>query len=80
MGICPGVGLSDQIVALFLAFKKISILFIVTKSTYSPTTVQESSLFSTPSLAFIVSRFFLNLFILTGGYLLYNIVMAFAIH
>ena len=46
-------------VALFLVLKGISILFsIMAVPVYIPTTVQESSLFSTPSLAFIVCRFF----------------------
>ena len=58
-GICLGVGLLGHMVVLFLAFKGISIpSSIVVVSIYIPPTVQEHSLFSTPSLAFIVCRYF----------------------
>ena len=50
-------GLLGHMVVLFLVFKGISILSsIVAVSIYIPTTVQEHSLFSTPSPAFIVCR------------------------
>jgi len=57
--ICIGVGLLGHMVVLFLVFKRISIpssmwLYQIT----FPSTVQEHSLFSTPSLAFIVCRLF----------------------
>ena len=58
-GICLGVGLLGHMVVLFLAFKGISIpSSIVAVSIYIPPIVQEHSLFSTPSLAFIVCRQF----------------------
>ena len=58
-GICIGVGLLGHMVVLFLVFKRISIpssmwLYQIT----FPSIVQEHSLFSTPSLAFIVCRLF----------------------
>ena len=58
-GICIGVGLLGHMVVLFLVFRRISIpssmwLYQITL----PSTVQEHSLFSTPSLAFIVCRLF----------------------
>ena len=58
-GICIGVGLLGHMVVLFLVFRRISIpssmwLYQIT----FPSTVQEHSLFSTPSLAFIVCRLF----------------------
>ena len=58
-GICPVVGLLGHMVILFLVFKGTSILFsiVAVKFTFPPT-VQEGSLFSTPSPAFIVCRFF----------------------
>ena len=65
-GICPIVGMWGHMVDLFLVFKE---------SPYSspqwlyqftfPPTVQEGSLFSTPSPAFIVCRFWMMV-ILTG--------------
>ena len=58
-GICLGVELLGHMVVLFLVFKGISIpSSIVAGSIYFPPTVQEHSLFSTPSPAFIVCRFF----------------------
>ena len=57
-GICPVVGLLGRMVVLFLVFKGTSILFsIVAVSIDIPTTVQEGSLFSTPSPASVVCRF-----------------------
>ena len=51
-GICLGVGWLGHMVVLFLVFKGISILSsIVAVSLYIPSTAQEHSLFSTPSLA-----------------------------
>ena len=58
-GYMPGVVLLGHMVVLFLVFEASTILFsIVVVSIYIPTTVQEGSLFSTPSPAFIVCRFF----------------------
>ena len=58
-GICLGVGLLSYMVVLFLAFKGISIpSSIVVVSIYIPPTVQEHSLFSTPSPAFLAYRLF----------------------
>ena len=58
-GICLGIRLLGHMVILFPVFKKISILSsIVAISIYITTTVQERSLFSTSSPAFIVSRLF----------------------
>ena len=58
-GICPVVGLLGRMVVLFLVFKGIFILFsIVAASICIPTTVQEGSLFSTPSPAFTVCGLF----------------------
>ena len=59
LSICPVVGLLDHMVVLFLVFKGTSILFsiVVVSFTFSPT-LQEGSLFSTPSPAFIVCRIF----------------------
>ena len=67
--VCPGVGLLDHaaaksfqscpthMVALFLVFSETSILFsIVIAPIYIPTNSGGSSLFSTPSPAFIVCR------------------------
>ena len=57
--ICQGVGLLGHIVVLFQVFKGISIpSSIVAVSITFPPTVQEHSLFSTPSPAFIVCRLF----------------------
>ena len=57
--ICPVVGLLGHMVDLFLIFKGISILFfIMTGQFIYPPRVQEGSLFSTSSPAFIVCRFF----------------------
>ena len=54
---CPGVGLLDQIVVLFLVFWGISILLsIVVAQCTIPPTVYWCSFFSTPSLAIIVCR------------------------
>ena len=58
-GICPVVGLLGHMLVLFLVFKEISILFsIVAVSIYIPISCARDSLFSTPSLGFIVRRFF----------------------
>ena len=58
-GICLGVGLLGHIVVLFLVFKGISIPSSVWLCQFTlPSTVQEHSLFSTPSPAFIVCRRF----------------------
>ena len=58
-GICPVVGLLDHMVVLFLVFWGTSILFsIVAVSIYIPTNSARGSLFSTPSPAFIVCKFF----------------------
>ena len=58
-GICLGVGLLGHTVVLFLVLYGISIpSSIVAVSIYIPTTVQEHSLFSTTSPAFIVHRHF----------------------
>ena len=55
--ICPGVGLLDHMVTLFLVFSETSILFsIVIAPIYIPTNSGGSSHFSTPSPAFIVCR------------------------
>ena len=56
-GICIGVGLLGYMVVLFLVFKGISIPSSMWLYQFTfPPTVQEHSLFSTPSLAFIVCR------------------------
>ena len=58
-GICLGVGLLGHTVVLFLVLYGISLpSSIVAVSIYIPTTVQEHSLFSTPSPAFIIHRHF----------------------
>ena len=58
-GIGLVVGLLGCMVVLFLVFKGTSILFsIVAVSITFPPTVQEGSLSSSPSPAFIVCRFF----------------------
>ena len=64
---CPGVGLLEQTVALFLLFKGASTLFsVVAAPTYVPTgTVGQHSLFSTSSPALTVCRL-LIMAILTG--------------
>ena len=58
-GICLGVGLLDHMVVLFLVFKEspYHLPWCLYQSTFPPT-VQEHSLFSTPSPAFIVCRLF----------------------
>ena len=59
-GICLGVGLLSHMVVLFLVFKGISILSAIVavyQFTFPPT-VQEHSLFNTPSPAFIVCWLF----------------------
>ena len=54
-----GVELQGHMVALFLVFEGTSILFsIVAVSIYIPPTVQEGSLLSTHSPAFVVCGFF----------------------
>ena len=58
-GICLGVGLLGHMAVLFLVFQEISILSsIVAVSITFPPTVQEHSLFSTPSPAFSLCRLF----------------------
>ena len=58
-GICLGIRLLGHMVILFPVFKRISILSsIVAISIYITTTVEERSLFFTPSPAFIVYRLF----------------------
>ena len=58
-GYMPRVGLLDHMVVLFLVFKGISIPSSVWLCQFTlPSTVQEHSLFSTPSPAFIVCRRF----------------------
>ena len=53
--IYPGVGFQGHMVALFLVFQRISILFsIIVEPIYIHTNRQEGSLLSTPSPAFIV--------------------------
>ena len=53
------MGLQDHKVVLFLVFKGTSTLFsLVIVLTYIPTNMKENSLFSVPSPAFIVCRFF----------------------
>ena len=56
---CPGVGLLDHIVVLFLLSLRTFILFsiVAVSLTFSPT-MQEDSLFSTASPECIVCRFF----------------------
>ena len=58
-GICPVVGLLGHMVVIFLVFLGISLQFsiVAIQFTYLPT-VQEGSLFSTCSPAYIVCRFF----------------------
>ena len=59
LDICPGVGLLDHVVVLFLVFWESSILFsIVVVPIYIPTNSVGWFLFSTPSPAFIVYRLF----------------------
>ena len=58
---CPGVGLLDHTVALFLDFERNSLLFsIVAAPIYIPTNSVGGLIFSTPSPAFIVCRLFHN--------------------
>ena len=58
-GICPVVGLLGRMVVLFLVFKEPLYCspYWLYQFTFPPT-VQEGSLLSTPSPAFIVCRFF----------------------
>ena len=57
-GICLEVGLLGHMVVSFLVFSEISIpSFIVAVSIYIPTTVQEHSLFSTPTPALLLVDF-----------------------
>ena len=59
LDICPGLELLVQVIALFLVPYGTSMLFSkVAVPIYVPSTVQESSLFSTHSQAFIVCRLF----------------------
>ena len=65
--ICPQVGLQGSMVDLFLVFKKPPYWSPQWLYQFTfPPTMQESSLLSTPSLAFIVCGFFLMITILTG--------------
>ena len=57
--ICPGVKLLEHMIAIYLVFKRISILFSIVAAQFTfPSTVWEGYLFSTPSPAFIVCRLF----------------------
>ena len=59
LDICPGVGLLDHMVILFLAYWGTSILFsIVAAPTYIPTNSGGGFLFSTHSLEFVICRLF----------------------
>ena len=54
---CPGVGLLDHMVALFLVVEGVSVLSsMVAAPVYVPPAVLEGSLFSTPPPAFATSR------------------------
>ena len=67
--ICPGVGIMDHIVVLYLFFWGTSILFsIVVVTLYIPTNGVEGFFFSTPSLAFVICKFFF-FFAFLGPYL-----------
>ena len=56
---CPGVGLLDHMIILFLYFWRISILFsTVVSPVYIPTNSVIGFLFYTPSPAFIICRLF----------------------
>ena len=58
LDICPGMGLVDHMVALFLDFWGPSILFSIWLHQFIfPPIAYEGSLFSTPSPAFIICRF-----------------------
>ena len=57
-GICPVVGLLDDMVVTFLVFKEISILFSIVAVLISIPTEQEGSLSSASSPEFIDYRFF----------------------
>ena len=58
LDICPGMGLLDHMIVIYLIFKgTFKLFFIVVVSIYIPT-VLEGSLLSTSSLAFIVCKFF----------------------
>jgi len=54
----PELELLGRKVVLFLVFKEFTLFSIVVVSIDIPTTAKEGSFFSTPSLAFIVCRFF----------------------
>ena len=59
LDICPGMGLLDHMVIIFLVFWGTSILFsTVAALTYLLTNSVEGSLFPTPSLAFVICRLF----------------------
>ena len=58
LDICPGVGLQDQMITLFLVFWVTSIPFSIVHHYAFPPTVLEGSLFSASSLAFIIYRLF----------------------
>ena len=61
LDMCPGMGLLDHMVILVLGFCRTSILFsVVAAPIYIPTKVYEGFLFSTPSSAFVICRFFNN--------------------
>ena len=58
-GICPVVGLLGRMVILFLVFKEPPYCSLQWLYQYTfPPTVQQGTLFSTPSPAFTVCRFF----------------------
>ena len=59
LDICPGVGLLDHTVALFLVFKGTSILFSTEAAPiYIPTNSARGFSFSTPSPAFVICGIF----------------------
>ena len=59
LDICPGVGLQDHMVALFLVFKGTSILFSTEAAPiYIPTNSARGFSFSTPSPAFVICGIF----------------------
>ena len=65
--ICPGVGLLNHMIILFLVFWEISILFsIVAAPTYIPSNSVEELPFLQFSPAFVICRLFLMMAILTN--------------
>ena len=57
LAMCPGVGLLDHIVVLYLVFWGTSILFSAVVMPYIPTNSIGDSLFSTLSPALVICRF-----------------------